>query len=249
MKTFNIVQQPSRKKKLKELLALRKAYDKKTLQLFEVVKALEIAGKKHDALALGLVNLIRGSATNIIGGAYKLLVKHTAKSETVFPNSHKKIINAFQEILIFQCSLMDRAFWEVQTRKWLKNRQLKKEKLHNERDSYMMDVLKGVISAHKEFCQLLGSETDFNESDFLIQYDERLNEYENTEDVFKAKEPFKNTFLWEAGKNIAIAMVGSPDIRIVGLVVLTGMEHLISDRDFIAEYFGVKIEKSKEAEK
>lgn len=248
MKTFDIVQQSSRKKKLKQLLALRKAFDERTKQLFEVVKALEMAGKKHDVLVFFLINLIRGWSINIISGSYKLLAKHRATSETIFPNSHKIVINAFQEILILQCSLMDRAFWEVQTRRWLKNRQLKQEELHNERNSYMMDVLKGVISAHKEFCQLLGSEIDFSESDFLIQYDERLSEHENTEDVFRAKEP-KNTLLWEAGKNIAVAMLGGPDIAIVELVVLTGMENLISNRDFIAEYFGVKIEKSKKAEK
>lgn len=238
---FSIVQQPNRKKKLKELIALKKVYQKEILKLLEEVKYFEMEGKVRRAFVFGLFCMIRNGAINLIYGAYKMLVKHAGKKEPVFPDSHKDIINAFKEILIYRCCMMDRAFWEVQIRKWKNNKKLQTKELDIERDLYMTDISKGVFTGFRRFCQLLDEESDVMNREFLKSYDKRMCEYASAQDIFAAKEP-KGTFLWEAGKNIATAMVGSPHIAIVELVVMTGMEQLVNDRDFIAKYFNVIIE-------
>jgi len=242
MASFNILSIKDRKGKLKALSILKSAFEKGTLKLINRGKRMEVEESKAKVFPAYLTGLLRKSSIELIFGGYKLLVKTSPPNESIFPETLEFIAEAFKEILIFQCCLTDRAFWEVQCRRVLADKNLLPDNLNSERFSIMNDVAIGAFEAYKEFCELLGLNIKPNEVDkFLVVYENRMNEYAEMQSLFESKEP-KETLLWEAGKKIANAMVGGPDIRIITLVVQIGVEDIISTRDFITAFFDVSIE-------
>ena len=222
-----------------EFTSLRSIFEKNTLKLTSRAKKLEVEKSKSMAFPIYLICLLRKSSIDLIFVGYKLLVNLKSSHEIIFPDSCEIIAKAFKELLIYQHHLIDRAFWEVQCRRVLSDKKqlLNMDTLNLERFSIMNKVVMGAFEAYKEFCELLIPNINPNDKEkFLGLHQNRMNEYAEMNSLIDSKEP-KGTLLWEAGKKIANAMVGCPDIRIVTLIVQTGVVDIASARDFIAAFF------------
>lgn len=237
--SINILGKKDRRSRYKALLLLKKTIDRGTFELLKRGLELEIEGFEQKAFAIYLTSIVRKSSVELLIINYKSLAKATPPQETLSPDTLESFADAFKEILVFECRLIDMIFKKVQLQRWQTNKKLDIDSLKTEVFNYLDDIAGDALLAYTEFRSLIGLKTEAShEMEVETFFWRRLGEYEKMGIWFDSQNP-KGTLLWEASKNIASAMVGGPSFLLMGVIMETVSNQSETDEDFITCFFDI----------